>query len=79
MLVLPKRVPLKALKGFEGYMVAESVSYLKDLYLPLCQGLKRGWKTNILAFMKIREKAPFLLSNLILSSLYGIHVYKPAF
>lgn len=42
MLVLPKGVPFEALKGFEGYMVTESVSYLKDLYLPLCQSLKRG-------------------------------------
>lgn len=31
-----------ALKGLEGYMVTESVSYLKDFSLPLCQCLKRG-------------------------------------
>lgn len=46
MLVLPERVPQKALKGFEGYMVTESVSYMKNLYLLLCQCLKSEKSTQ---------------------------------
>lgn len=51
-LVLPKGVPLKALKGFEGYMVTESVSYLKDLYLALCQCLRREKNTQYTCIYK---------------------------
>lgn len=58
-LVLPKGVPLKALKGFEGYMVTESVSYLKDLYLALCQCLRREKNTQYTCIYKNWRKAAF--------------------
>lgn len=77
MLVLPKRVSLKALKGFEGYMVTESVSYLKDLYLPLCKCLKRKEKYPIYLHLWKLERLPLPLSNPILSNLCNINVYNP--
>ena len=77
MLVLPKRVPLKALKGFEGCMVTESVSYLRGLYLPLCQCLKRKKKYPIYLHLWKLEKGCLLsFSNPILSNLCSINVYN---
>lgn len=58
MLVLPNRVPLKALKGFEGYIVRESVSCLKKLYLPADQRLMREKVFDILAFLKSAGRPP---------------------
>lgn len=70
-LALPNRVPLKALKGFEGYMVRESVSCLKKLYLPADQRLMREKVFDILAFLKSAGRPP---SNTAISNLCSINI-----
>lgn len=58
MLVLPNTVSLKALKGFEGYMVRELVLCMKKLSLPVYQHLMSEKVFNILAFLKSAERPP---------------------